>query len=75
MTTDTQTATLTQILANQGINAENGEHMADFTARNSDSADFANIARWQIESMLRAAFEAGQNLGHREARRQRRRAA
>ncbi len=75
MTTDSQTAILIKILADQGINAENGEHMADFTARNSDSSDFANIARWQIESLMRAAFEAGQSAADAEARRFRRRAA
>ncbi len=33
--------------------------------RNSDSLDFHNVAVWQIEAALRAAFDAGTLFAHR----------
>jgi hypothetical protein len=33
--------------------------MATLTARNSDSLDFHNIAVWQVEAALKAAFNLG----------------
>lgn len=59
MTNATNTADLENILAAQHICSEDGEHMVSFQNRNFDAGDFANVSRHDLETLIRAAFEAG----------------
>ena len=52
---------------NQRLTCIASEHLGISTlkTRNSDSLDFHNVAVWQIEAALRAAFDAGTLFAHR----------